>query len=263
MKPRAPLIVGGSFICAIALALPARVYARASTHALARVAVTAPSNYARGEADLAAKKYREAEAAFRAAIKQKDHLAESYAGVGYAAAFLGDYKTSFEAYKQAHALAPRNNDYTYKTAFTALYFGDFHAAITYIDIFIKAEPKNAAGYHLRFLADGRLLRTKDEARDAGKVVALQPNYAPAWNDWGIALANIKQFKQAIAAFNHAISLDPKNYFYYENRAQTENYNHEPVRALADYKRARALDKDPATRKQLDDVISALEKQLHK
>jgi tetratricopeptide (TPR) repeat protein len=261
MKRRTLLFLGGSLF--FAFCAPPQAWA---THALATRpdrTSTAPSNYEQGMALLKSRKYRQAETAFRQAINQKDHLVQSYAGLGYAATFLTDYPTAFVAYKKAHELQPKNDDYTYKTAYTALYSGDYHAALTYIDIFIKAEPRNAAGWHLRFLADGQLLRPKDEARDAGKVVQLQPKYGPAYNDWGIALAQIKEYKQAIAAFNQALKLDPNNWLYYKNRGVTENLNHQPALALKDLKRARQLTTDPGMQKQLDTVIRLLERQLHK
>ena len=64
----------------------------------------APSPYAAGVADMKARKWSQAEAQFRRAISRKDHLERAYAGLGTAAAWLGDYKTAVTAFKRAVAL---------------------------------------------------------------------------------------------------------------------------------------------------------------
>ena len=41
-----------------------------------------------------------------------------------------------------------------------------------------------------------------------RAIALNPNYAEAWNSLGEALGELKQFPRAIEAFNRAVGLDP-------------------------------------------------------
>lgn len=229
-----------------------------------RVKQVAPASrapYDRGRAYMTSHDYRAAEQAFRTSIAQRQHLTSSYDGLGTAAVALRDYATAYRAYKSALGLEPKSPLFIYRAAYTALYARDYHAAVAYATRYITMRPKDAAAYHLRLLAYGGLLNAKKQEEDARTIVRLQPHDANAYNDLGIAMGQRNKYKQAIGAFSQAIRMQPQNGSYYINRAIVENLNKQPTLALADLERARALARDPTTKKQLTTAIGNLEKRM--
>jgi len=237
---------------------PSRVSNRG---ALPSAAARPASHFDLGVAYLRQKKYAAAEREFRRAIAAHDHTALAYADLAGAAWELGDFVTAFRSYKQAASMEPRNAAFQYGTAFEALYAGDYHASITYATAFIKLQPRAYKGYHLRFLAESRLYEPKAEVADAAIEVRLEPNNPTAHNDYGIGLTNDKQYAKALVELTRAIKMDPKNFQFYVNRAQTEEQDKLFRPALQDLQTARALTHDPSIRRQLDAAIKFLQKQI--
>ena len=226
-----------------------------------RVRITAVTQpFEEGKADLRARNYTAAAREFQLSIDRHLHVADSYAGLGTASLALQDFRAAFRAYRTAAAIQPRNTFYLYYTSFAALYARDFQTSVAYATRFIHLEPKNASGYHLRFLGFGQLLMHKKQVIDARMVVRLRPRDANSYNDLGIALANDGKPAQAATAFTHAIQLRPANLSYYMNRAQAENLNGQPNLVLRDLEKARSLARDPGTRRTIDEAIANFKKQ---
>lgn len=224
---------------------------------------TSGSPYERAVAYTRAGQNAPAAAQYKKSIQQHQHVAESYAGLGTVGIRQGDYNAAYSAYRKASALRPTDAELVYKSAFTALYSGDAHAAVTYASRYIQLEPHRTSGYHLRFLAYGKLARRTEQIRDARSITRLDPKSTIAFTDLGIALANNGKFSQATQAFSRAIALSPTNVSYYTNRAIAENLNHQQPRAMADLHKARSLAKDAATRSSLDRAIASLTKDMKK
>jgi len=224
---------------------------------------TTGSPYVRALAYSRAGQYTTAAAQYKKSIQQHEHVAESYAGLGAVGIRQGDYSSAYTAYRKAASLRPADAELVYKSAFTALYSGDAHAAVSYATRYIQLEPHRTSGYHLRFLAYGKLARRTEQIRDARSITRLDPKSTVAFTDLGIALANNGKFSQATQAFSQAIGLDPTNVSYYTNRAIAENLNHQQPRAMNDLHKARSLAKDPATRASLDKAIASLTKDMKK
>lgn len=218
--------------------------------------------YQRGSAFLKAGKYAQAAAAFKQAISKHLNTFGSQVGLGTAEEGLHDYHAALSAYRKAVPLQPKNAFVQYRAAFSALYAGDFHAAVFYATNYISLRPKDVAGYHLRFVANGDLLLHKQQVVDATYEVNLEPHSARSYNDLGIALTNDRQYKKASVAFGKAIALQPNNAEYYMNRGVEENLSSKFSLALRDLERARALTRDPALRKRLDSAIAYLKHHPH-
>jgi tetratricopeptide (TPR) repeat protein len=206
--------------------------------------------------------YRQAQAAFRKAIAQKDHLALAYAGLGTADIDLGDSAGGFKAYQQAAKLLSGNAAMNYYAGFAALYARAYTWAVTYATRSIQLHPNYYPSYHLRFLAYGRLQSKKKQVSDAHMEVKLLPRNPDTWNDYGIALGNDGQLPQSISAFGKAIKLRPSYWAYYKNRAIIEIYNKQQGRALKDFEKAGALAPDAADKKLMADTAAKLKKRMH-
>ena len=73
-----------------------------------------------------------------------------------------------------------------------------------------------------------------------KAIKINPKFAKAYNNRGIAYIWKKQYDLAIADFNKAIELDPKNGKAYNNRAIVYSYQGETDKARQDLQKAQSL-----------------------
>jgi tetratricopeptide (TPR) repeat protein len=213
------------------------------------------SPFVKGTKYLQAHNYAQAKEQFTLSIKRGQHVADSYADLGTLALEQLKYADAYRAYRSAVKRNPKNPGYEYYAAYSSLYAGDYSSAVSYASRYIRLASKNPAGYHLRFLAYGKLLDAKEQLKDARTVVALAPKAAFAYVDLGAALANDKQPKAAIQAFSQAIRLQPRQGLYYIDRAQAENMTRQTALVLRDLETARSLATDPKTRRQIDQAIA--------
>lgn len=217
--------------------------------------------YERGQTYLKARNFTAALAQFRISIRRHQRVADSYANIGTADLDMGKPAAAFRAYKAAVSRRPNDPYFLYYAAYAALYAEDFRGAVSYATRFIAVQARNPAGYHLRFLAYGKLLEPKNQVKDANVEVRLQPRSPDSYSDLGIALTNDGKFASAVKAFTHAIQLRPAFLSYYTNRAMAENLNRQPNEVLRDLYTARSLAKDSPTKKQIDQAIANYKKQL--
>ena len=73
-----------------------------------------------------------------------------------------------------------------------------------------------------------------------KAIKINPKFAKAYNNRGIAYIWKKQYDLVIADFNKAIELDPKNGKAYNNRAIVYSYQGDTDRARQDLHKAKSL-----------------------
>jgi tetratricopeptide (TPR) repeat protein len=78
-----------------------------------------------------------------------------------------------------------------------------------------------------------------------QAIALDPAFAAAYHNRGVAYAGLKQYKRAIADFERALRLDPEDAGTYNNRGAAYFRLHQDQRAIADFDRALGLDPDYA------------------
>ena len=82
--------------------------------------------------------------------------------------------------------------------------------------------------------------------DYDEAIRLDPKDAVAYSNRGIAYKDKGDYDRAIADYNEAIGLDPKNAVAYNNRGVAYNAKGDPDRAIADYNEAIRLDPKYAT-----------------
>jgi tetratricopeptide (TPR) repeat protein len=98
-----------------------------------------------------------------------------------------------------------------------------------------------------------------------KAIKINPKFAKAYNNRGIAYTFKKQWDLAIADFSKAIELDPKNGKAYNNRAIVYAYQGEANKARQDLQKAQSLGiaVNPDFLKQIEDLPSTPEPIFHK
>jgi tetratricopeptide (TPR) repeat protein len=102
---------------------------------------------------------------------------------------------------------------------------------------IEIDPKYADAYNQRGIA---FRRNGDFARaisDQSKAIEIKPTFARAYNSRGFAYQQQKDYDRALADYNKAIELDPGYAVAYFNRAITYGQTDDTNRAIADLKQA--------------------------
>jgi len=106
---------------------------------------------------------------------------------------------------------------------------------------IELDPKYADAYYNRGIAYKRKGNLDQAIADYSKAIELDPKLATAYNNRGIAYRAKGNLDQAIADYTKAIELDPKNATAYNNRgivyAEQKKYD----QAIADFSKAIELD----------------------
>jgi tetratricopeptide (TPR) repeat protein len=106
----------------------------------------------------------------------------------------------------------------------------------------------------------------DQAIDNySKAIKINPKFAKAYNNRGIAYIWKKQYDLAIADFSKAIELDPQNGKAYNNRAIVYSYQGETDKARQDLQKAQSLGiaVNPDFLKQIEELPSSPESIFHK
>ncbi|MEO9028848.1 MAG: tetratricopeptide repeat protein [Ktedonobacteraceae bacterium] len=85
------------------------------------------------------------------------------------------------------------------------------------------------------------LKRYEEALDAyNRAIALDPNFANAYNNKGAALNGLKRYEEALDAYNRAIALDPNFANAYHNKGIALRNLKRPEEARAAFEKARQL-----------------------
>jgi tetratricopeptide (TPR) repeat protein len=126
----------------------------------------------------------------------------------------------------------------------------------------------AKGKAQEFYEEGKKysVENADKAIDNySKAIKINPKFAKAYNNRGIAYIWKKQYDLAIADFNKAIELDPKNGKAYNNRAIVYSYQGETDKARQDLHKAQSLGiaVNPDFLKQIEALPSTPESIFHK
>ena len=183
----------------------------------------------KGDVDRAIVDYNEA-------IRLSPNYASAYFNRGLALRHKGDLDRAIADYDQAIKLDPRN---TSRLSTTAALPGSRKATSTApsptYNQAIKLDPNLAAAYNNRgdaLARQGRLRprhrRFRPRHQDLA-AVRCSPTTTAAWSAY-----QQKDYDRAIADFNTAIKLDPKNVQAYDNRGNAYADKGDRDRALADY-----------------------------
>ena len=111
--------------------------------------------------------------------------------------------------------------------------------ITYKDVLIVQPFANTLCSVV--LTGAELKEYEGAIKDYDKAIELDPNYALAYMNRGIAKAQLKQYSAAIADYDKAIELDPNFALAYHNRGVAKYNLAQYNAAIADYDKAIELE----------------------
>ena len=78
-----------------------------------------------------------------------------------------------------------------------------------------------------------------------RVLEIDPNYANAWNNKGLALDNLRRYNEAIACYDRALEIDPNHATTWSNKGNTLHSLGRSAEAIACYDRALEIDPNHA------------------
>ncbi len=87
---------------------------------------------------------------------------------------------------------------------------DFKEEIECYDKVLEIDPKFAAAWNNKGLALRKLGRYDEAVECYDKALKIKPKFAAAWNNKGFALSNLGRYEEEIECYNKAIEIDPKD-----------------------------------------------------
>ncbi|MDQ5845527.1 MAG: tetratricopeptide repeat protein [Acidobacteriota bacterium] len=167
-----------------------------------------------------ARRFAEAEAAYREILQIKPRDGRAAYGLGNVFADQQRWEESEAAYRDAVSWGPTDVD-----------------ALVALSV-VLVQPRTGAGNAKRFA---------DAEAFARRAVQLQPKNAVAWDRLGVALQARGLFNNETEhAYRRAVELDPESAVAYAHLARTLNKMGQKVEAAPLYEKASQLAKDPAT-----------------
>ena len=116
-----------------------------------------------------------------------------------------DYDAAVKDYDQAIKLVPTNATYLVNRGDTWFRTQQDANAWTDVNQALKIDPNNVSAANLR-----NSLRNRQQSHTAGVVAGAEPNSAEGCYQRGLQRLKARQIDAALADFNRAIELDPKN-----------------------------------------------------
>lgn len=129
----------------------------------------------------------------------------------------------------------------YADGSTLLEQQNYQAAIESFNKAIELDPNYALAFNDRGVANYHLNNLQTAQEDYSKAIELDPNYAYAYHNRGIVSVDLNQNNEALADFNRSIELDPSYVSAYNYRCYVYNNLGDSQRALTDCNKAIELD----------------------
>ena len=123
--------------------------------------------------------------------------------------------------------------------------GEYEKAVKTYDRAIALDPDFADAYYNRGVAKVRLKEFQEAIKDFDKAIELKPDDIFCYLNRGVAKDQIKEFREAIKDFDEAIDLDPEYPYSYVNRGIAKAKLGEHKEAVADFDKAIDLKPDDA------------------
>ena len=119
---------------------------------------------------------------------------------------------------------------------------------------IRLDPKDAAAYYERGLAERGLGRNEPAVKDYTMALGLNPKNAKIYSNRANAYSILGQYDRALQDYAAALKIDPRNARIYANRGFVLLSQGKSAEADKDFKKS--LEIDPSLKKKLDSEIAA-------
>jgi tetratricopeptide (TPR) repeat protein len=130
----------------------------------------------------------------------------------------------------------------YLTQGNRLYYrSDYDGAIAEYRKALKIDPKYAVAHYDIGLALDAQGKTKEAIAAYRRAIRFDPKYADAHYALGLALSDVGKLDEAIATFRKGIKLDPKDARFHQALGTALHEKGKPNEAIASFQRALKLD----------------------
>ncbi len=195
------------------------------------------------------------------AIKINPNSVRAYTARVYVRGQSGDFKGGLADLAQALPLAsvPEEKATVYfNRAEVYLAMNNQKAAVNDLRAAVAAAPDFAVAHdYLAWTLAYTLDTGYNEALGhAQRAVELDAN-ADNYDTLGLVYYRLKQYAQAVEAYDHAIAMDPEMADFYQRRGDTNKAWNKGKAALADYQKYLELQPDAEDRKEVETLIASL------
>ena len=121
--------------------------------------------------------------------------------------------------------------------------GEFSRVISIYDHILDINPEYAGAFNNRGLAKAKLGRYEDAIEDYDAAINLNYEYADAYNNRGNAKAKLGRYEDAITDYDEAIRLNSENAQAFYNRGNAKNNLGQHAEAIKDYDEAIQLNSE--------------------
>ena len=136
---------------------------------------------------------------------------------------------------------PENGEAVFNLGLVHIEKGDFEEALRDYNIFLeKIDPGYAVAYNNRGIAYFRLKKYDRAMENYNKAIELDPDSGLTYSNRGVVYSDMKQYERAIEDYNKAIELNPEHANAYTNRGTAYRDKGALERALEDYNKATEL-----------------------
>jgi tetratricopeptide (TPR) repeat protein len=210
--------------------------------------------------------YKNAIADLSSAIKAQPDNAVAYVRRGIAHARMGDYDAAISDYDRASKLDPANTEAMYNRAWAldlqydqTMENGNTGAAlnqaqhsklsqrVTDLSQKLEGAKTDPQLYYERAMVCLKLRKWKEAIADFGSAISLNPKFTSAYVNRGFAYSSLRQFDPAISDYTAAIAVSPQNPSAYYRRGIAYDGNANYTKALADYLMASRLNPSGASK----------------
>ena len=148
-----------------------------------------------------------------------------------------------QLYRRILQSQPRHFDSLHLLGVVHHHKGEHGEAVRQIDLALKVNPSFAAAHNNRGIALKELKRFDEALACYGKAISLDHNFADAYNNRGVVLYELGRFDEALTAFDRAAWLKPDYAEACNNRGNALKALKQFDEALKSYDRAIGLKRD--------------------
>ena len=185
------------------------------------------------------KKYKEAIKDYNKAIKLNPSYTEAYNNLGLIKTDMRKYRKAIKYYNKSIQLNPHfSTYYALGLAKSGL------AQLFYKNNFLE-KTKKILFFFNSFYSESLSKKYEEAIKDFNEAIRLNPNYAEAYNDRGVAKYDLGKYSESIEDYNRAIQLNSSFFGAYSNRGLVKVKIGKYKEAIEDYNEAIKLNPDYA------------------